>query len=138
MDIVNLRNMPCGQLYEFANDLYVWKIIRTHGTRNGNYLSNDPSPYVCTEVFRLENDGKLSNVWSGDLATNPGIYNESCLDSNGCFSIFSHDEDTSSRFRQDQELRLAPMELQINALESEIEILKYINEELKATNTKSF
>ena len=132
MDKINLGNMPCGQLFEFAEGSYVWKIVRTNGTREGNYLSNEPDLSICTEVFRIDNDGRLGVVWSGKLATNPGLFNEQCLDSDGCFSIFSHDQDTSSRFHQDHELEIAPMELQINALESEIEVLKNTNEMLKS------
>ena len=138
MEKVNLKNMPCGQLYEFSNGSYVWKILRAHGTREGNYLSQEPTPTVCTEVFRIENDGSLGNICSGTLMTNPGVFNEECLDSEGCFSVFSHDQDTSFRFHQDQELNIAPIELQISALKSEIEVLEYINTKLKTPNSRFF
>ena len=130
--------MPCGQLYEFAKGFYVWKILRTHATRSGNYFSQTPELRICTEVFSLRNDGKLGNVWSGSLMTNPGVFNEECLDSKGYFSIFSHNQDTSSNFHQDNKLKLAPVELQINALESEIQYLKFINERLKTSGEKVF
>ena len=138
MSKVNLRNMPCGQLYEYSNGLYVWKISRAHATRSGNYLSQDPSPSICTEVFRIENDGRLGIVWSGELMTNPEIFNEECLDHRGCFSIFSYDQDTSSSFQQNQELKIAPIELQIKALKSEIEVLEYIDTKLKASSSKRY
>ncbi len=120
---INMRNMPCGQLFEFAEGQYVWKIIRANGTREGNY-SWDTNLSCYTEVFRQENDGELGIVWSGSLTTNPGVYNEDCLDQNGCFSIFSYDQDTHAGFHQDFDLRVAPTELQVKALESEISILK--------------
>ena len=130
MEKINLKNMPYNQLYEFANGYYVWKILRAHGTRNGNYLSNDPTPQECTEVFRKENDNSLGIVWSGRLITNSGVFNEECLDSTGCFSIFSHDEDTSARFHQDHKLKIAPLELQREAIEEEKQIVNYIQQRL--------
>ena len=128
---VNLKTMPCGQLYEFANGCYVWKIVRTHGTRNANYLNVVPEEVICTEVFTMQNDGKLGVVWSGKLTTNPGVYNEQCLDANGCFSIFSHDYDTHKDFALEHELTLAPIDIQIQALELEVQVLKYTSEQLK-------
>ena len=130
MDEVNLGNMPQGQLYEYADGCYVWKIMRTNGTRGANYLRTDPEPREYTEVFRMENDGKLGIVWSGRLETNPGVFNEKCLDSQGRFSIFSYDQDTAARFSQSHELIPAPLELQIDALESEVAVLKHTQEKL--------
>lgn len=134
---INLRNMPCGQLFEYADGKYVWKIMRAHGTRNGNYLSATPDLSKYTEVFRQGNNG-LEPVWSGRLITNPGVYNEECLDQEGCFSIFSYDQDTSSSFHQDFDLKTAPIELQLEALKSEISVLEYTSSLLEEQKGRGF
>ena len=137
MDKINLRNMPYGELFKYAENYYVWKIMRANGTREANYLSSEPTLSLFTEVFRVDNDSNLVAVWSGRLATNPGLYNEEGLDSAGNFSIFSYDQDTSANFHQAQDLEMAPIELQISALQSEIDVLKRIDDELKARNNRN-
>ena len=136
MNEVNIKNMPVGQLYEFAKNYYVWKIFRTNGTRAANYLTDSQIPTEYTEVFRKENDGQISNIWSGRLITNPGVFDEKGLNHTGSFSIFSYDQDTSASFHQDQELQIAPLGLQINALELEIEVLKYLSQQFEENQGK--
>lgn len=136
MEKINLKNMPCGQLYEYSDGCYVWKVLRAHATRDGNYLTDDPTPRECTEVFGMQNDGNLGCVWSGQLITNPGVYNEEGLDANGNFSIFSGDLDSVRSFHQEHELVPAPLKCQISALEGEVAVLKDISAALDETSGK--
>ncbi len=115
MEETTLRNMPKGQLFEFANDSYVWKITRMV-TRNGNYLDDKVD---FTEVFRMTGDGELECVWSGRMSDNESVYNDLGLDSNNSFFIFSYDNDSGASFVQEQDLKKAPAEVQIKALELE-------------------
>ena len=130
MDKVNLKNMESGELYEYADGKYVWKILRAGGTRGGNYVTSMSDVSIYTEVFRTENDGSLSCGWSGRLNTNPGLYDENGLDEQSCFSIFSYDEDCSAYFKQEKELVKASIELQKQVLEQEKDIITMLEEKI--------
>lgn len=123
------------KVYIYFIKWYNVNIVRNHGTSDGNYLSNDPISSKYTEVFRKENNGTLRIIWSGKLQTNPGIYDENCLDCDKCFSIFSFDSDTSASFKQDFELKTAPIELQNMAIEGEKRVVQYINSLLNEQTT---
>jgi hypothetical protein len=129
---VNIKNMPLGKLYEFADRRYVWKIQRSHGTRGGNYLRVAEDPMVYTEVFGLGEDGKLWLDWSGRLIDNPGVYGENGLDKRGCFSIFSPDQDTTSTFGQEfEQLKPASPSLQQQVEDLETGVLSFIQQKLE-------
>ena len=128
MNKVNLKNMPCGQLYEFANKYYVWKILKVVES------SRENSSAIFTEVFKLDDNDRLSNVWSGQLIVTPDTFNEESLDSREYFSIYNPDQDKTSKFHQEHDLELAPVEFQINALELEVKVLKDVSNRLEAQN----
>ena len=123
---VNLRNMPTGKLYEFADGYYIWKIFRVGGTRGGNYLSSLERGDVYTEVFSFGKDGQIHCEWSGRLTENPGLYGENGLNNQGCFHIFSYDQDCGRSYKQEKDLAEAPEDLQRQALAEERDVIKYI------------
>ena len=134
---VNIKNMPLGKLYEFADRRYVWKIQRLHGTRSGNYLTVAEDPTVYTEVFDLREDGRLWPEWSGRLIDNPGLYGEKGLDHRGCFSIFSYDQDTGKDFHQDFEsLKPASPSLQQQVEDLETGVLNFIQQKLEEQRSR--
>ncbi len=128
---VTIKNMPLGKLYEFSKGRYVWKVQRSYGTREGNYLRAEADPSVYTEVFDLE-DGRLVPDWSGRLIDNPGLYGENGLDKRGYFSIFSYDQDTSSDFHQDYEQLIpASPSLQQQVEDMESGVLGFIQQKME-------
>ena len=137
MSEINIRNMSPGQLYEFANGRYVWKVLRAGGTRGGNYLTTMDDVREYTEVFSQTKRGELVCTWSGGLTTNPGVYDERGLDVHNCFNIFSADQDTSASFKQEHELRPVPLELQRQALEDEERVTAYIAQRIEEESKKT-
>ncbi len=135
---VNLKTMPVGKLYEYADGQYVWKVLRAGGTRGGNYLTDMDDPSEYTEVFSKNKNGELVCDWSGDLITNPSVSNEKGLDSQGCFSIFSYDQDARASFKQEKELSVAPIELQKKALNDEKNVMKFIAQKLEEEKKRKF
>ena len=131
MDKTTIKNMPYGQLYEFADGKFVWKIFRVGGTRGGNYLTNLSTISEYIEVFALQGDGSLACTWSGRLSSNPHLQNEDGLDKDGCFYIFSYDQDCAARFEQKQDLKLAAPEIQIQALDQEKNVISYISDRIR-------
>lgn len=131
MDNINLRNMPKSELYEYAKNKYVWKILRAGGTREAKYLSSMDKFSEFIEVFSLENNGDLICECSGFFHTSPALTNEKGIDKEGYFYIFSYDEDRGFKFKQEQDLIKAPTEIQDKAFEMEEEIITKIQNKLE-------
>ena len=81
---------------------------------------------VYTEVFSFGKDGQIHCEWSGRLIENPGLYGENGLDNQGCFDIFSYDQDCGRSYKQEKDLAEAPEDLQRQALAEERDVIKYI------------
>jgi len=87
---LNVSNMPMNTLYKFANNSYVWSIMLKE-TRGGNYRDTESSKY--TEVYRIDDTGRLLRETSGRLVSNPDA-----MDFNKRFSIFDPDADCCYSF----------------------------------------
>lgn len=87
---VNVSNMPINKLYKFADDSFVFSTMLKE-TRGGNYPQNTPTKF--TEVYRIDGNGFMQRVASGNLVDNPSIN-----DYDHRFSIFDYDKDMALSF----------------------------------------
>ena len=90
MEKMNVMNIKPYNLYKFANNHYIWKII-LRSTRNGNYVGNKYKDF--TEVYKIDENGLMTKVASGYLINNPNTF-----DYNKEFAIFDYDQCTSINF----------------------------------------
>ena len=104
MDEINVTNIPQNRAYEYDEDHYILKTMKTE-TNDGNYSGDE---IELTEVYSRDGIGNIHCDWSGRLVTNPSVYGPDGLDEHNRFTIFSYDLDCDASFMQTQSLEFKP------------------------------